>query len=71
MTAVLELEQVEQLVKLFSDCSYAGGTNANPKVLFLDASIQMHKIMKGKLQEAYTGMKISNPLVWREASHLT
>ncbi|MCB9295922.1 MAG: ATP-binding protein [Lewinellaceae bacterium] len=57
MTAVLELDQVEQLARLFSDCSYAVERNANPKVLFLDASIQMHKIMKSKLQEAYTGLR--------------
>ncbi|MCB0549753.1 MAG: ATP-binding protein [Phaeodactylibacter sp.] len=62
MTAVLELEQVEQLGKLFSDCSYAVERNANPKILFLDASIQMHKIMKGKLREAYTGLKAANVL---------
>ena len=62
MTAILELEQVEQLAKLFTDCSYAIERNANPKVLFLDASIQMHKIMKGKLQEAYTGLKAANVL---------
>ena len=62
MTAVLELEQVEQLAKLFSDCSYAVERNANPKVLFLDASIQMHKIMKRKLQEAYAGLKAANVL---------
>ena len=62
MTAILELEQVEQLAKLFSDCSYAVERNANPKVLFLDASIQMHKIMKRKLQEAYAGLKAANVL---------
>lgn len=62
MVNVLELGQVEQLAKLFSDCSYAVERNANPKVLFLDASIQMHKIMKGKLQEAYTGLKAANVL---------
>ena len=62
MAAILELSQVEQLAKLFSDCSFAVERNANPKVLFLDASIQMHKIMKGKLQEAYTGLKAANVL---------
>ncbi len=62
MTAVLELDQVEQLAKLFSDCSYAVERNANPKVLFLDASIQMNNIMKGKLREAYTGLRAANVL---------
>ncbi len=60
MAAVLELDQVEQLAKLFSDCSYSVERNANPKVLFLDASIQMHKIMKRKLAEAYTGLRAQN-----------
>lgn len=60
MAKVLELDQVEQLSKLFSDCSYAVERNANPKVLFLDASIQMHKIIKGKLTEAYTGLRAAN-----------
>ena len=62
MTAVLELDQVDQLAKLFSDCSYGVERNANPKVLFLDASIQMHRIMKDKLQEAYQGLKASSVL---------
>ena len=62
MTNILETGQVEQLAKLFSDCSYAVERNANPKVLFLDASIQMHKIMKGKLREAYTGLRAANVL---------
>jgi DNA polymerase III subunit delta' len=56
MAAQLELEQLEQLGKLFSDCAFAVERNANPKILFLDASIQMHKIMKGKSAEAYAGL---------------
>ena len=62
MAKVLELDQVEQLSKLFSDCIFAVMRNANPKVLFLDASIQMHKIIKKKLSETYQGLKPENIL---------
>jgi DNA polymerase III subunit delta' len=56
MAGQLDMSQMEQLAKLFSDCAFAVERNANPKILFLDASIQMHKIMKGKMIEAYTGL---------------
>ncbi len=46
MTKVLHLQQIDVLAKLFNDCSYYIERNANPKVLFLDASIQIHKILK-------------------------
>jgi len=46
MTKVLHLQQIDVLTKLFNDCSYYIERNANPKVLFLDASIQIHKILK-------------------------
>ncbi len=46
MTKVLEIEQIDTITKLFDDCSYYIERNANPKVLFLDASIRMHKILK-------------------------
>ena len=45
---VIEFEQVQQIAKLFDDCSYYIERNANPKVLFLDASIQINKILKTK-----------------------
>ena len=34
MAGVFEIEQAEQLSRLFSDCAFAIGRNANPKVLF-------------------------------------
>ena len=46
MTKVLDFEQVDTITKLFDDCSYYIERNANPKILFLDASIRMHKILK-------------------------
>ncbi len=56
MAQVLELEQAEQMSQLFSDCAFAVERNANPKVLFLDASIKLHRILKNKLPEKYQGM---------------
>ncbi|TXB61768.1 DNA polymerase III subunit [Phaeodactylibacter luteus] len=56
MAAVLDLDQAEQLSHLFNDCIFAVERNANPKVLFLDASIKMHHILKRKSAEAYTGL---------------
>ncbi|MEM8907112.1 MAG: DNA polymerase III subunit [Bacteroidota bacterium] len=46
MTKVIEFAHIEQIAKLFDDCSYYVERNANPKILFLDASIQMHHILK-------------------------
>lgn len=46
MLQVLEFEQVEKINKLFSDCAYFVERNANPKILFLDASIQLNRILK-------------------------
>lgn len=57
MATVFELEHAEQLSRLFSDCAFAVERNANPKLLFLDASIKMHYILKNKLPEPYRGME--------------
>lgn len=46
MTKVLDFEQVEMINHLFSDCAYHVERNANPKALFLDASIRLHRIMQ-------------------------
>lgn len=41
---VLEMDQIELLVQLINDTTYYVERNANPKILFLDASIQMSHI---------------------------
>jgi len=46
---LIELEQLEQMAGLFNDCAYYVERNANGKVLFLDASIQMNQILKRKV----------------------
>lgn len=46
MTKVIEFVHIEQIAKLFDDCSYYIERNANPKILFLDASITLNKILK-------------------------
>ncbi|MCB0663241.1 MAG: hypothetical protein KDC24_10910 [Saprospiraceae bacterium] len=46
MEKVLSLDKVEKMSNLFSDTMYYVERNANPRILFLDASIQMHKIFK-------------------------
>lgn len=46
LAKVLNIDQVEQIVRLFNDCYQYVERNANPKILFLDASIQLHKTMK-------------------------
>lgn len=46
LAKVLNINQVEQIVRLFNDCYQYVERNANPKILFLDASIQLHKTMK-------------------------
>lgn len=46
---IIEIEQLEKMADLFNDCAYYVERNANPKVLFLDASIQMNGILKKKI----------------------
>lgn len=50
LTKVIEFEQIEKIVQLFTDCSYYIERNANPKILFLDASIEMNHILKKKVR---------------------
>lgn len=46
LTKVIEFDQIEKIVKLLTDCAYFVERNANPKVLFLDTSIQLNQILK-------------------------
>lgn len=46
---IIELEQLEKMADLFNHCAYYVERNANPKVLFLDASIQVNQILKKKI----------------------
>ncbi len=48
MTKVLGFEQVTKMVELFNDVHYFVERNANGKILFLDTSIQLHKIFRKK-----------------------
>ncbi len=47
MQNVLTFDKIESLSTLFNDCITFVERNANPKVLFLDTSIQMNKILRG------------------------
>ena len=49
LTKVIEYHQIEQIAALFDECSYHVERNANPKILFLDASINLNKILKTKV----------------------
>ncbi|MEM6964205.1 MAG: hypothetical protein AAF573_05520 [Bacteroidota bacterium] len=46
LTKIIELNQVEAITHLFNDCAYYVERNANPRILFLDASLQMNTILK-------------------------
>lgn len=55
---VIAFDQVAQISKLLTDCHYYIERNANPKVLFLDASIQMNHILKQKqLEDRFSSTK--------------
>jgi DNA polymerase-3 subunit delta' len=47
MAKVLDFEKIAQLVALFNDNIFYIERNANAKILFLDSSIQMNRILKG------------------------
>jgi len=49
LTKIIEFDQVEKITNLFNDLSYYVERNANPKILFLDASLKMNQILKNKL----------------------
>lgn len=51
---VIAFDQIEDIVQLLNDNAYFIERNANPKVLFLDTSIQLNKILKRKKQEVRT-----------------
>lgn len=48
MTKVLNHEQVDKMMELFNDLYYSIERNGNGKILFLDTSIQLHKIFRKK-----------------------
>ena len=47
MAAVLNFEKIAQMVNIVNDNVYYIERNANPKILFLDTSIQFNRILKG------------------------
>jgi len=49
LTKVLGFEQVSSIAALLDDAIYAVERNANPKILFLDCSVKLHKILKNQL----------------------
>jgi DNA polymerase-3 subunit delta' len=56
MKTVIKLEHIDLIVKLFDECHYHVERNANPKILFLDASIKMNGILKSKITEGGVAM---------------
>lgn len=43
---IIDFHQIEHLVELFNDLIFHVERNANPKVLFLDASLSIHQFLK-------------------------
>jgi DNA polymerase-3 subunit delta' len=46
LTKVIGFDQIGRIVGLFDDCAFAIERNANQKILFLDASIKLNKILR-------------------------
>ncbi len=46
MLKVIGIEQLQGLIKLYDEMAYHIERNGNPRILFLDASIQMHHILR-------------------------
>lgn len=59
LVGVVELDQLELLSQLLTDASYYVERNANPKILFLDVSIQMNQIFKRRQPKLQPRDKIS------------
>lgn len=47
MTEVLDFERITKMASILNDNIYYIERNANPKILFLDTSIQINRILKG------------------------
>jgi DNA polymerase-3 subunit delta' len=47
LARLLRPEQIERIDGLFNDCALGVERNANPKILFLDASIRLSRILRG------------------------
>jgi DNA polymerase III subunit delta' len=47
MAKILNFDKITEVAAIFNDNIYYIERNANPKILFLDTSIRLHKIMKG------------------------
>lgn len=48
MAALLNVEKITRIAEILNDNAYYIERNANPKILFLDSSIQIFRILKGK-----------------------
>jgi DNA polymerase-3 subunit delta' len=48
MKTVLDIDKIQGISRIFDECIYHVERNANPKVLFLDASIRTHRILRAK-----------------------
>lgn len=46
LVKVIGFDQIGHIVELFDDCAYGIERNANQKILFLDASIKLNKILR-------------------------
>ncbi len=46
LTKVIGFDQIGHIVSLFDDCAFGIERNANQKILFLDASIKLNKILR-------------------------
>ena len=46
MRKVLDWKKIEAMSQLINDCTYQVERNANPRVLFMDASLQLNQIFK-------------------------
>lgn len=53
-TPYVDTEKIGQIARLWSECVFSIERNANAKILFLDTSIQMYQILKGR----YVGKKM-------------
>ena len=47
MAKVVGFEKVEKISDLFNHAIFHVERNANPKILFLDTSIKLHKVLRG------------------------
>ncbi len=58
---IIGFQEIESLIEVFNTCSFELERNANPRLLFLDASIQLKEILRKESVKVNSQWQLANP----------